>query len=49
MTAVFVVGLVAGALLTVGAQSLKRKIQRKIRKLLKPQVRGQIRNGRRVM
>jgi hypothetical protein len=48
MTGVFVVGLVAGALLTVGAQNLKRKIQRKLRKILRPQVKGQIRNGRRV-
>jgi hypothetical protein len=48
MAGMAVVGIVLGVLLTLGAQSAARKVRARVRKFLKPQVKGQIRNGRRV-
>jgi hypothetical protein len=48
MAGMAVAGIVLGVFLTLGVQSAARRIRARVRKLLKPQVKGQIRNGRRV-
>jgi len=48
MAGIAVVGILIGVFLTLGVQSATRKIRARVRKFLKPVVKGQIKNGRRV-
>lgn len=48
MSGLVVAGMIVGVLGTLGVQAVKRAIVRRVRKFFKPQVKGRIRNGRKV-
>jgi hypothetical protein len=48
MAGMAVVGIILGVFLTLGVQNATRKIRARVRKFLKPVVKGQIKNGRKV-